>query len=219
MHSLPIFGCAQRTNSNVRKTGFTLVELLVVIAIIGILIALLLPAVQSAREAGRVLQCKNNLKQIGLASLNHLATQKHFPNGGWGWSWVGDADRGYGLNQPGGWTYNLLGFIEGGSIRNMGRGMSTSDKYDAQAQMQGIVLPNFNCPSRRGITTVSLAATTVYNAAFKTLGQVPQGARNGLRRQRRHTDSGMLRWGESRTYVGKRPKSKLQSADHVFPGP
>src|SRR5688572_14805232 len=65
-----------------RQGGFTLVELLVVIAIIGILVALLLPAIQAAREAARRTECRNNLKNIGLAVLNFEGAKRVFPTAG-----------------------------------------------------------------------------------------------------------------------------------------
>src|SRR5262245_59620853 len=81
------------------RRAFTLVELLVVIAIIGILVAMLLPAIQAAREAARRSQCQNNLKQIGIGFLNHENSRKFFPSGGWGYKWSGDPDNGSGEKQ------------------------------------------------------------------------------------------------------------------------
>ena len=95
-----------------QQKGFTLVELLVVITIIGILIALLLPAVQAAREAAQIAQCQNNVKQFALGCLAHESVTKRFPTGGWGFAWSGDPDRGNDWRQPGGWVYNVLPYIE-----------------------------------------------------------------------------------------------------------
>src|SRR5580692_8012724 len=70
-----------RVTCPTRKRGFTLIELLVVIAIIAVLIALLLPAVQGARESGRRAQCVNNLRQIGIAIMNYETAKRSFPAG------------------------------------------------------------------------------------------------------------------------------------------
>jgi prepilin-type N-terminal cleavage/methylation domain-containing protein len=108
------------------SSGFTLVELLVVIAIIGILIALLMPAVQAAREAARRLQCANRLRQISLAMLHFESIHQHFPSGGWGCAWAPHPGRGVGIEQPGGWTYPLLPLLEQKPLRDLG---STTNPY------------------------------------------------------------------------------------------
>jgi prepilin-type N-terminal cleavage/methylation domain-containing protein len=142
-----------RHNTSTNQRGFTLVELLVVIAIIGVLVALLLPAVQAAREASRRSQCSNHLKQIGLGWLTHESTHKFFPSGGWSPWVVGDADMGAGAQQPGGWMYQILPYIEQQALYKLPgdgkRDVITPEQRKAAVQLQGTPVPTFHCPTRR----------------------------------------------------------------------
>jgi len=132
------------------RPGFTLVELLVVIAIIAVLIGLLLPAVQSAREAARRSQCTNHLKQIGLAALNHHETQRFFPSGGTGWIYPPDFDAGgmplVAPRQRAGWAFQLLPYLEQDQAWS-GQGGQTLDEQ--QINVIGALIPGYFCPSRR----------------------------------------------------------------------
>jgi prepilin-type N-terminal cleavage/methylation domain-containing protein/prepilin-type processing-associated H-X9-DG protein len=162
-----------------RRAGFTLVELLVVIAIIGVLVALLLPAIQAAREAARNTQCKNNLRQIGVAMLNYETAKGEFPAGGWGFRWMGDPDRGSGPPQPGGWIYQIAPYIEQGSITIFGRGMTGPQKFAALAQQRATVIPMFYCPSRRSATGLPAGEYT-FNAETPALeGKTDYAAHGG----------------------------------------
>lgn len=143
-----------RDASGSRPHGFTLVELLVVIAIIGILVALLLPAVQAAREAGRRTQCKNNLKQIGLAYQLHEQTNGFLPSAGWHYSHCGDPDRGFGETQPGSWVFSILPFMEEQASFSAASDGDSDTITNEQRRGARITMTTsvsaVLCPSRRG---------------------------------------------------------------------
>jgi prepilin-type N-terminal cleavage/methylation domain-containing protein len=173
---------AMKRRSSMRRhlRAFTLVELLVVIAIIGVLVALLLPAIQAAREAARRAQCANRLKQMGLAALNHESANKFFPVGGWGWQWAGDPDRGYGIQQPGGWYYNSLDFLEQSAIRRLGSDGNaaaiTTQQKDVGAKRIAAPLDEYVCPTRPGSRT----KTYTHGQPFANINVLPNSmvARN-----------------------------------------
>jgi prepilin-type N-terminal cleavage/methylation domain-containing protein/prepilin-type processing-associated H-X9-DG protein len=124
------------------RNGFTLIELLVVIAIIAVLIFLLLPAVQKVREGSARASCQNNLHQMGLACHKHVEIYGYLPSGGWGWNWVGEFNRGHGVEQPGGWIYQVLPEMEQDNVYRL----ATGNTY---LEMVATPLKVFNCPSRR----------------------------------------------------------------------
>jgi prepilin-type N-terminal cleavage/methylation domain-containing protein len=133
-------------SSHRRSLGFTLIELLVVIAIIGVLIGLLLPAVQQAREAARRTQCNNNLKQIGLGMHNYLSAFRTFPGNFADWSGVG-------LGMPHTWMVSILPQIDQSQLydrinfNDAGRGETGTlsrlkNKTAYNSQIAGFVCPS-----------------------------------------------------------------------------
>ncbi len=123
------------------QSGFTVIELLVVITIVGILIALLLPAVQQARDAARRTQCQNNLRQLGIAMHNHHDAHKTFP---------------VGANGNTGWTAMLLEYLDQASLSSELNPRMAKSPVDKPNE-QGIVrtefdLPIFECPSNTNLS-------------------------------------------------------------------
>lgn len=136
------------------RSGFTLVELLVVIAIIGILVSLLLPAVQAARESARRMQCTNHLKQMGLGCMVHHDRMNTFPGGGthpWPSVTMVNGNVAGPDDQEMGWPFQLLPFLEQDGIYSLAKGRNSDMVPDEVQNIVGsIVVTWYFCPSRRG---------------------------------------------------------------------
>lgn len=142
------------------RKGFTLIELLVVIAIIAVLIGLLISAVQKVREAANELECKNNLKQIGLAWTNFSDAKNHFPTGG---SENGvyptfvNGKPAEDFQQSSGWAYQLLPFLE---QENVYKGGGKTTDLEKGLFVAGTPIKQYFCPTRRRPTVIRWSDAT-----------------------------------------------------------
>jgi prepilin-type N-terminal cleavage/methylation domain-containing protein/prepilin-type processing-associated H-X9-DG protein len=181
--------------STARKRAFTLVELLVVIAIIGVLVALLLPAVQMAREAARASQCKNHLRQLGIAAHQYHDTMGQLPPG-----WLADKPEGV----PGwGWSPALFPYIEQANLsEGIRRHVAISDSSNQAARETPV--PVLFCPS-----DPSPRVTTI----FAGVEDVPEDNRDEGDPASRYIESGAPLFRIARTnYVGVFGTSEIEDA-------
>lgn len=172
--------------------GFTLVELLVVIAIIGILVALLLPAIQAAREAARRSQCQNNLRQMSIAHLNFENARKGFVHMAKFWTNKAYVD-GYKVGGPGGWYDDhgwyipLMPYIEEANLKDLGD-PNLPLSHATNERVRKALIPMYACPSDLGLqqnewgiaTWARTRTNYLVNAGNTTYGQHDVGTCPGI---------------------------------------
>lgn len=168
-------------NTRRLPAGFTLVELLVVMAIIATLVGLMLPAVQSAREAGRATECRNRLRQLALGLTQHADVRKHYPSAGWSWLWTGDPDRGSGESQPGSWCFSILPFMEETALHQLGADgqpdVLTATQRQGTRKAAETPVPSFYCPTRRAAIAQPIAVYDAFRLTPVNSDPYKQGAR------------------------------------------
>lgn len=192
-----------------RLFGFTIVELLVAIGIVGFLAALLMPAVQGARETGRRTECQNHLRQIALSCLLHEQAQRHLPSGGWGWGWQGDPDRGFDRRQPGGWPYQVLPFVEREALRERGAGLPEAAKRAELLSVGNVPLALFHCPSRRAAAEYPF----VHRDGFFNIDRPQTLARTDYAANVGSLEPGLFGSGPSTLAEGDRPNFRWRQLD------
>ena len=155
----------------VSRSGFSLVELLVVVSIVGVLTAIVIPAVQAARESARLNYCRNNIAQLSKAMLQHEGKFGFFPTGGWSPVWLGVAERTADSSQPGGWTFGVLPHLEELGTRDIVANASSTTAANVYQQLVSTPVKVFSCPSRRPSRAIPVPGVGPFCSAAST--QIP----------------------------------------------
>jgi hypothetical protein len=146
----------------------TLVEIVVVLGIVGLLATLSLLGLTRARESARQMNCRNNLRQIGTGVLLFEGAKKHFPTNGWGYTFLPDSfvDPRYG--QPGGWSYQLLPYLELASLYELAHSHRSATERDANTvKLVTTEIPVYQCPSKSAPLTITQADYSMYYTNLK----------------------------------------------------
>ena len=147
--------------------GFTVIEILVSVAVVGVLLALLIPAIHSGRESSRRMDCQNRLRQIGVATNAFDASFRSLPSNGWGYRWIGDPTRGVGSSQPGGWVFQIAPFAEF-PIENVAGDEVQQHLFRSELSTRPFSL--MRCPSRPGDSRLPASqAAAPLNASYRRL--------------------------------------------------
>ena len=133
----------------------------------------------SSARSCQAFAMSKQFEATGLAAQSHLNAQKAFPSGGWGWNWVGDPDRGFGINQPGGWATRYCHLLKSGAFVKSARELRRQQRnMRLLRQMLVVPSPTFVCPSRRGATIGPIGDYRIWNLDTTSPPMPPLGSRN-----------------------------------------
>lgn len=200
-----------------RGAGFTAVELLVACAVVAAVISLLLPAVRAAQEMNRMNVCRNHIRRLAGAVIEHETNLGYLPSGGWGANWLGSGTLASDSSQPGGWLFSTLPYLMP-DLKDPATAINSSTAEANFRRLADTGIPDLNCPTRRPVAAISLAPAVTYRTVFDTTVTIPLGMASDYAANGGSTATcpPMMVLEEAAKYVD--PKATKVTFCHVPPG-